>query len=83
FLAINNIPSIEFPGVEYIKLIQDMNMNSEICIHVKKFSTDGSRKKVKGKSDKIKAQINEALEGGHIPSEEENEALLAAEEFTR
>ena len=83
FLAINNIPSIEFPGVEYIKLIQDMNMNAEICIHVKKFSTDESRKKVKGKSDKIKAQINEALEGGHIPSEEENEALLAAEEFTR
>ncbi|BDU83834.1 ATPase (plasmid) [Clostridium perfringens A] len=83
FLAINNIPSIEFPGVEYIKLIQDMNMNAEICIHVKKFSTDESKKKVKGKSDKIKAQINEALEGGHIPSEEENEALLAAEEFTR
>lgn len=83
FLAINNIPSIEFPGVEYIKLIQDMNMNAEICIHVKKFSTDESKKKLKGKSDKIKAQINEALEGGHIPSEEENEALLAAEEFIR
>ncbi|MHC9344875.1 hypothetical protein ACY0IY_17300, partial [Clostridium perfringens] len=38
FLAINNIPSMEFPGVEYIKLIQDMNIGAEICIHIKKFS---------------------------------------------
>ena len=83
FLAINNIPTMEFPGVEYIKLIQDMNKNAEICIHVKKFTTEDSRNKVKGKGDKIQAQINEALEGGHIPSDEEKEALFAAKSFEK
>ncbi|MGU9451726.1 hypothetical protein ACV31O_16625, partial [Clostridium perfringens] len=61
FLAINNIPSMEFPGVEYIKLIQDMNIGAEICIHIKKFSAEESKSKIKNKAAKINAQVNEAL----------------------
>ncbi|HEF0384067.1 TPA: ATP-binding protein [Clostridium perfringens] len=83
FLAINNIPSMEFPGVEYIKLIQDMNIGAEICIHIKKFSAEESKSKIKNKAAKINAQVNEALQGGHIPSDEEYEAKAAAESLEK
>ena len=83
FLNIVDMPNLIFPGSEFIKNIQDNYIGAEICIHIKKYSTEESKRKLNTTERKIAAQINEAIEGGHEVEEDVIEGKLAVEEFKR
>lgn len=83
FLNIIDIPNLIFPGGEFIKNIQDNYIGAEICIHIKKHSTEESKRKLNITERKIASQINEAIEGGHEVDEDILEGKLAVEEFKR
>ena len=83
FLNIVDMPNLIFPGSEFIKNIQDNYIGAEICIHIKKHSTEESKRKLNSTERKIASQINEAIEGGHEVEEDVIEGKLAVEEFKR
>lgn len=83
FVSIIDIPELVFPGGEYIKEIQDQYPGSEICIHLKKFSTEESKRKLNSKERQLASQINEAAEGNHEVAEDIIEGKIIVEEFKR
>ena len=83
FLNIVDMPNLIFPGSEFIKNIQDNYIGAEICIHIKKYSTEESKRKLNSRERMIASQINEAIEGGHEVEDEVIEGKLAVEEFKK
>lgn len=81
FISIVDIPKLQFPDGEYIKSIQDNYPGTEICIHIKKYSTEESKSKLNNKARAIASQINEASEGGHEIDDELIEGKLSVDEF--
>ncbi len=81
FISIIDTPNLLFPGGEFIKSIQDNYPGAEICIQVKKHSTEESESKLNNKSKQIAAQINEANEGGHEVEDDLIEGKIAVDQF--
>lgn len=83
FLNIVDMPNLVFPGSEFIKNIQDNYIGAEICIRIKKYSTEESKRKLNSTERKIAAQINEAIDGGHEVEEEVIEGKLSVDAFKK
>ena len=81
FISIIDTPNLLFPGGEFIKSIQDNYPGAEICIQLKKHSTEESESKLNNKSKQIAAQINEANEGGHEITDDLIEGKISVDEF--
>lgn len=81
FISIIDTPNLLFPGGEFIKSIQDNYPGAEICIQLKKHSTEESESKLNNKSKQIAAQINEANEGGHEIEDDLIEGKIAVDQF--
>lgn len=81
FISILDIPNLQFPGGEYIKSIQDNYPGAEICIQLKKNSTEESKSKLNGKARQIASQMGEANEGGHEVDDDLIEGKIAVDEF--
>lgn len=57
FLALTNIPdSFEYPGTEWIYMLQQENLQAEVCIHVKSIETRTAQKKLDGKKEKLRVR---------------------------
>lgn len=81
FISIIDTPNLLFPGGEFIKSIQDNYPGAEICIQLKKHSTEDSKSKLNNKSKQIAAQMNEANEGGHEVEDDLIEGKIAVDQF--
>lgn len=81
FINIIDTPNLLFPGGEFIKSIQDNYPGAEICIQLKKHSTEESKSKLNNKSKQIAAQMNEANEGGHEVEDDLIEGKIAVDQF--
>ena len=81
FISIIDTPNLLFPDGEFIKSIQDNYPGAEICIQLKKHSTEESESKLNNKSKQIAAQINEANEGGHEVEDDLIEGKISVDKF--
>ncbi len=58
FLVLTNIPdSYDYPGMEWIYMLQQYNMQAEVCIHIKSIDYKAAQKKLDGKKREIDSQI--------------------------
>ena len=58
FLAITNIPdSFEYPGMEWIYMLQKYNLQAEVCIHIKATEYRAAQRKLERKKQEIDSQI--------------------------
>lgn len=65
FLILSHLPdSYEFPGLEWLYMIQKFNIKAEICIHIKATDYKASLRKVEMKKREIDSQI-EHIQGAH------------------
>lgn len=63
FLAVAHTPvNMYFPGCEWYYHIQQMNVQAEICIHVKNIEYYKAIKKIEGKKKEIKSQLDNIKE---------------------
>lgn len=78
FLAITGLPDeIEFPGNEWVYMLQKENLGAEVCIHIKAIEYREAGRKLDGKKREIDSQSENAVKGGaEIP-----EDLLAGAEY--
>ncbi len=78
FLALTNIPdSYDYPGMEWIYMLQQCNMQAEVCIHIKSVEYRAAQKKLDGKKREIESQIEHVSEAAaDIP-----EDLLNGQEY--
>lgn len=78
FLTLTNIPDqFEYPGIEWLYMLQQSNMQAEVCIHIKSIDYKAAQKKLDGKKQEIKSQIEHVMEaGGDVP-----EDLYAGREY--
>lgn len=78
FLTLTNIPDqFEYPGIEWLYMLQQSNMQAEVCIHIRAIDYKTAQKKLDGKKQEIKSQIEHVAEaGGDIP-----EDLYAGREY--
>lgn len=58
FLALTNIPdSFDYPGMEWIYMLQQNNLQAEVCIHIKAIEYRMAQKKLAGKKQEIDSQM--------------------------
>lgn len=78
FLTVTNIPDvIEYPGSEWIYMLQQYNCQAEFCIHVKAIDYRASLSKIDGKKREIGSQMEHIDEAAaDIP-----EDLLEGKEY--
>jgi hypothetical protein len=59
FLAVSHIPDgIEFPGNEWLLVLQDYPVQTEVCIHIETVEHKKSLKDIAGKKREIQSQID-------------------------
>lgn len=64
FLSVTNLPDeIEFPGKEWIYMLQRLNSQAEICIHIKAIEHKTFLDKLENKSREISSQQEEVRSG--------------------
>lgn len=79
FLVITNIPDVvEFPGTEWIYMLQQYNCQAEICIHMKAIEYRSSLRKI----DLKKREINSQMEHIAEASADMPEDLLEGKEYS-
>lgn len=78
FLVLTNIPdSYEYPGMEWIYMLQQYNMQAEVCIHIKSIETRAAQKRLDGKKREIESQMEHIAEANaDIPDD-----LLEGKEY--
>ncbi|MDD4564941.1 MAG: ATP-binding protein [Eubacteriales bacterium] len=84
FLTIAHIPDgLIFPGSEWLLLLQDHTVATEVCMHITAVEHKESIKKISGKKREIKSQIEHVAENDEVPDElfeaKENADSLEAE----
>ncbi len=63
FLTLTNIPdSFDYPGMEWIYMLQQYNLQAEVCIHIKALDYRAAQKKLDGKKREIESQIEHITE---------------------
>ncbi len=71
FLTLTNIPdSFDYPGEEWIYLLQQYNIQAEVCIHIKALEYRVAQKQLDGKKREIESQI-EHIENANADIPEE------------
>ncbi|SFS08074.1 ATP-binding protein [Anaeromicropila populeti] len=78
FLVITNIPDVlDYPGCEWLYMLQQYNMQAEICIHIKAIEYRSGLKKLDLKRREINSQLEHITEASaDIPEE-----LLESKEY--
>lgn len=78
FFVITGIPEVaEFPGIEWIYMLQQYNAQAEVCIHIRVLEYRSALKKLDIKKREINSQMDHILESGNdIP-----EDLMEAKEY--
>ena len=84
FLTIAHIPDgLLFPGSEWLLLLQDHTVPTEVCMHITTIEHKESIRKISGKRREIKSQIEHVAENDEVPEElfeaKENADSLEAE----
>ena len=84
FLTMAHIPDgLLFPGSEWLLLLQDIPIPTEVCVHIETIEHKESIKKISGKKREIKSQIEHVSENDDVPEElffaKENADALEAE----
>lgn len=75
FLSITCIPDeLDFPGSEYIFMLQDFNVPTEVCIHVDRLTDYQSKSTLTNKKREIDSQIGNVIEADEEVPEELIEA---------
>lgn len=70
FLTIAHIPDgLVFPGSEWLLLLQDIPIPTEVCMHITATEHKESIKKISGKKQEIKSQIEHVAENDEVPEE--------------
>lgn len=70
FLTLAHIPDgLVFPGSEWLLLLQDFTIPSEVCIHINTIEHRESLRKLSGKRREIKSQIEHVEGNDDIPDE--------------
>lgn len=70
FLVIAHIPDgLIFPGSEWLLLLQDYPIPSEVCLHINTIEHKESLRKISGKRREIKSQIEHVQGNDDIPDE--------------
>lgn len=65
FLSLTNIPDeLEYPGTEWIYMLQQYNLQAEVCIHIQATEYREAQKKLDGKKREIDSQIEHVLGAG-------------------
>ncbi len=81
FLTMSHIPDgLAFPGGEWLLLLQDYPFATEVCLHIKIIEFRDSMKKISGKKQEIKSQIEHVSQNDNVP-DELYEASLSADEL--
>lgn len=58
FMALTNVPdSFDFPGMEWIYMLQKYNLQAEVCIHIKAIEYRAAQRKLDKKKQEIDSQI--------------------------
>lgn len=58
FLVVTNMPdSFDYPGNEWIYMLQQHNLQAEVCIHIKATGYKAAQKKLDGQKREINSQI--------------------------
>jgi len=81
FLTITNIPDLDFPGQEWIYMLQQMNLQAEICIHIRTIAFDRSMKKIENQRRRVKSQLKNIENAKADPPTELVEAAEEIEMF--
>jgi len=82
FLAITHIPDgIEFPGNEWLLVLQDYPIQTEVCIHINTIEHKESMRKIGGKKREIKGQIEHIIESEDEVPDDLLEAKQSADEM--
>lgn len=80
FFVITGIPEVcEFPGFEWIYMLQQYNAQAEVCIHIKVLEYRASLKKLDIKKREINSQMEHILESKNDIPEDLTEAKEYAE----
>lgn len=71
FLALTNIPdSFDYPGTEWIYMLQQYNLQAEVCIHIKSIEYRQAQRKLDGKKREIESQMEHVAEANaDVPDE--------------
>ena len=70
FLTIAHIPDgLLFPGSEWLLLLQDHAIPTEVCMHITTIEHKESIRKISGKRREIKSQIEHVAENDEVPEE--------------
>lgn len=71
FLALTNIPdTFEYPGMEWIYMLQRYNLQAEVCIHIKAIEYRQAQRKLDGKKREIESQMEHVIEAkADVPEE--------------
>ncbi|MFV0518352.1 MAG: ATP-binding protein [Aminipila sp.] len=81
FLTMSHIPDgLAFPGGEWLLLLQDYPFATEICLHIKIIEFRDSMKKISGKRQEIKSQIEHVAKNDSVP-DDLREAEMSADEL--
>lgn len=84
FLTIVNIPEVsDFPGQEWIYMLQQWNAQAEVCIHIKVMDFQAGLKKLDGKKREMTSQIEHIREARAKVPEDVLEAQFYAEEMEK
>lgn len=65
FLTVSELPDLNFPGSEYIFMVQDIDTPIETCIHIKALEEMDAKKQVKKYKKYITSEFNNATESGN------------------
>lgn len=81
YLTVAHIPDgLVFPGSEWLLLLQDYPITTEVCIHISAIEFREASKKISGKRREIKSQIEHVAENDNVP-DELYEASASADEL--
>jgi len=69
FLSITELPDLNFPGSEYIFMVQDIATPIETCIHIKVLEEMDAKKEIKKFKKYITSEYNNAEESGNEPED--------------
>jgi len=77
----SHIPDgLAFPGGEWLLLLQDYPFATEVCLHIKIIEFRDSMRKISGKRQEIKSQIEHVAQNDNVP-EELYEASMSADDL--
>lgn len=80
FLALTNIPdTYDYPGMEWIYMLQQYNMQAEMCIHIKAIDNREAQRKLDGQKREIQSQMEHIVNANAKVPEDLAEGMAYAE----